>query len=47
MDYENQCHRYLRQELSQGERLVQLNSVAITQMKSLMNSQNLSKRLNK
>jgi hypothetical protein len=37
----------IRQELPQGERLVQLNSVAITQMKSLMNSQNLSKRLNK
>jgi hypothetical protein len=36
----------IRQELSQGERLVQLNSVAITQMKSLMNNQNLSKRLN-
>jgi hypothetical protein len=36
----------IRQELPQGERLVQLNSVAITQMKSLMNNQNLSKRLN-
>jgi hypothetical protein len=37
----------IRQELPQSERLVQLNSVAITQMKSLMNSQNLSKQLNK
>jgi hypothetical protein len=36
----------IQQELSQGERLMQLNSVAITQMKSLMNNQNLSKRLN-
>jgi hypothetical protein len=27
--------------------LVQLNSVAITQMKSLLNNQNLTKRLNK
>jgi hypothetical protein len=35
----------IRQELPQGERLVQLNSVAITQMKSLTNNQNLSKRL--
>jgi hypothetical protein len=37
----------IRQELPQSERLIQLNSVAITQMKSLMNSQKLSKRLNK
>ena len=36
----------IRRELSQGERLVQLNRVAVTQMKSLMNSQNLGKRLN-
>jgi hypothetical protein len=37
----------IRQELSQGERLVQLNGVAITQMKSLLNNQNLAKRLNR
>jgi hypothetical protein len=36
----------IRQALPQGERLVQLNGVAITQMKSLMNSQSLNKRLN-
>jgi hypothetical protein len=36
----------IRQELSQGERLVQLNSVAITQMKSLTYNQNISKQLN-
>jgi hypothetical protein len=36
----------IRQELPQDERLVQLNSVAITQMKSLVENQNLSKRLN-
>jgi hypothetical protein len=35
----------IRQELSQGERLVQLNGVAITQMKSLLENQNLTKRL--
>jgi hypothetical protein len=35
----------LRQSLPQGERLIQLNSVAITQMKSLSDNQNLSKRL--
>ncbi|MDR3297481.1 MAG: KilA-N domain-containing protein [Prevotellaceae bacterium] len=35
----------IRQGLPQGERLVQLNSVAITQMKSLLNNQNLTKRL--
>jgi hypothetical protein len=37
----------IRQGLPQGERLLQLNSVAITQMKSLLASQNLPKRLNK
>lgn len=31
----------IRQGLSQGERLLQLNSAAITQMKSLLNNQNL------
>jgi hypothetical protein len=36
----------IRQGLPQGERLVQLNSVAITQMKSLVDNQNLTKRLN-
>ncbi|MDR3184181.1 MAG: KilA-N domain-containing protein [Prevotellaceae bacterium] len=36
----------IRQGLSQGERLVQLNSVAITQMKSLLASQRLPKQLN-
>jgi hypothetical protein len=36
----------IRQGLPQGERLVQLNSVAITQMKSLLDNQNLPKRLN-
>jgi hypothetical protein len=35
----------IRQELPQGERLVQLNSVAITQMRSLVENKNL-KRLN-
>jgi hypothetical protein len=35
----------IRQGLSQGERLLQLNSVAITQMKSLLDNQNLVKRL--
>ncbi|MDR2809256.1 MAG: KilA-N domain-containing protein [Tannerellaceae bacterium] len=34
----------IRQGLSQGERLVQLNTVAITQMKSLTDNQNLMKR---
>jgi hypothetical protein len=37
----------IRQGLPQGERLVQLNRVAITQMKSLVDNQNLTKRLNK
>jgi hypothetical protein len=36
----------IRQGLPQGERLVQLNSVAITQMKSLLDNQNLPKQLN-
>jgi hypothetical protein len=36
----------IRQELPQSERLIQLNRVAITQMKSLLDNQNLSKRLN-
>ncbi|MDR1339672.1 MAG: KilA-N domain-containing protein, partial [Prevotellaceae bacterium] len=31
----------IRQELPQGERLVQLNSVAITQMRSLVDNRNL------
>jgi hypothetical protein len=35
----------IRQGLPQSERLVQLNNVAITQMKSLLDSQNLTKRL--
>jgi hypothetical protein len=35
----------IRQGLSQGERLRQLNSVAITQMKSLVDNQGLMKRL--
>ncbi|MDR2705337.1 MAG: KilA-N domain-containing protein, partial [Planctomycetaceae bacterium] len=35
----------IRQGLPQSERLIQLNSVAITQMKSLLNNQNLNKRL--
>jgi hypothetical protein len=35
----------IQQGLSQGERLVQLNTVAITQMKSLVENQNLTKRL--
>jgi hypothetical protein len=35
----------IQQGLSQGERLVQLNAVAITQMKSLVENQNLTKRL--
>ena len=33
----------IRQGLAQGERLVQLNGVAITQMKSLLNNRNLEK----
>jgi hypothetical protein len=36
----------IRQGLPQGERLVQLNSAAITQMKSLLDNQNLPKQLN-
>jgi hypothetical protein len=36
----------IRQGLSQGDRLAQLNTVAITQMKSLIDNQNLMKRLN-
>jgi hypothetical protein len=36
----------IRQGLSQGERLVHLNSVAITQMKSLLDNQNFGKCLN-
>jgi hypothetical protein len=35
----------IRQGLPQGERLVQLNRVAITQMKSLLDNHNLTKRL--
>jgi hypothetical protein len=35
----------IRQGLEQGERLLQLNSVAITQMKSLLDNHNLAKRL--
>jgi hypothetical protein len=35
----------IRQGLPQSERLVQLNSVAITQMRSLVENQNLTKRL--
>ncbi|GHU95619.1 hypothetical protein FACS1894156_5520 [Bacteroidia bacterium] len=35
----------IRQGLAQGERLVQLNSVAITQMKSLISNHNLTKQL--
>jgi len=35
----------IQQELSQGERLVQLNNVAITQMKSLTNNRNLMQQL--
>jgi len=35
----------VRQGLSQGERLIQLNTVAITQMKSLLGNQNLKKQL--
>jgi hypothetical protein len=35
----------IQQGLSQGERLVQLNTVAITQMKSLVENQNLTRRL--
>ena len=35
----------IRQELLQGERLVQLNTVAIMQMKSLMNNRNFMKQL--
>jgi hypothetical protein len=37
----------VRQGVAQGERLMQLNGVAITQMKSLPDNQNLAKRLNK
>jgi hypothetical protein len=33
----------IRQEVSQGERLIQLNTVAITQMRSLVESRNLKK----
>jgi hypothetical protein len=33
----------IRQELPQGERLVQLNSVAITQMQSLVDNLNLKR----
>ena len=36
----------IQQGLPQSERLLQLNSVAITQMKSLVDNQNLAKRLN-
>jgi hypothetical protein len=36
----------IRQGLAQSERLIQLNSVAITQMKSLVGNLNISKRLN-
>ena len=35
----------IRQELPQSERLIQLNRVAITQMKSLVDNSNLAKRL--
>jgi hypothetical protein len=35
----------IRQGLSQSERLIQLNQTAITQMQSLLNNQNLTKRL--
>jgi hypothetical protein len=35
----------IRQGLPQGERLVQLNSTAITQMRSLVDNENLMKRL--
>jgi hypothetical protein len=35
----------IRQGLPQGERLQQLNSTAITQLKSLLDNQNLMKRL--
>ena len=35
----------IRQGLAQGERLIQLNSVAITQMKSLLGNVNFTKRL--
>jgi hypothetical protein len=37
----------IRRGLRQSERLVQLNSVAITQMKSLLDNQNPAKRLNR
>lgn len=37
----------IRQGLSQGERLVQLNSVAITQMRSLIGNRNLKQELEK
>jgi KilA-N domain len=33
----------IRQELNQNERLIQLNKVAITQMKSLLNNKNIKK----
>jgi hypothetical protein len=36
----------IRQGLLQSERLVQLNSTAITQMRSLLQNNNLQKRLN-
>jgi hypothetical protein len=35
----------LRQGLPQSERLIQLNTVAITQMKSLLDNQSLTKQL--
>jgi hypothetical protein len=35
----------IRQGLPQGERLVQLNATAITQMRSLVQNNNLQKRL--
>jgi len=38
---------FIRQGLSQSERLIQLNAVAIQQMKSLLENQNLMKRLPK
>ncbi|MDR0732921.1 MAG: hypothetical protein LBF08_02495 [Dysgonamonadaceae bacterium] len=36
----------IRHGLAQGARLVELNKVAITQMRSLTGNKNLSKRLN-
>jgi hypothetical protein len=35
----------IRQDFPQNERLIQLNNIAITQMKSLLDNQNLTKRL--